>query len=285
MADDRWEMISEVRPENLVDGSLEMHWAAQYVAAMGQTFVEERSDDSHRAMTWDSTGRMFVGEPFAGAYPFRVALRPEDLTLLLIDRTDEALGSLPLAGKTRDEGFEWLSIGMATYLGGSPPRIGRPDWTMPDHAVRSGEPFSTSNDADRRTLAALYGTAADLIGEIVSDRDDASTIRCWPHHFDIATLITLETDESGDAAKTIGIGMAPMGGGYDNWYWYVSPWPYPDESALPDLARGEWQTIGWTGAVLMGEVIAALPAEDRESAVRSFLAEAVDASIRALRSK
>ena len=282
MVDERWQTIGETDPEELVDSSLELHWAVQYIAAMGQTFAAERSDDSHRAMTWDAQRRLFVGVPMAGAYPFRVALRPEDMTLLLIDRLSETLGSFPLAGKSRQEGFEWLSLGMATYRGGSPPRITHPDWTMPDHAVRADEAFSTTNDDDRRVLAALYGTSADLMEEMFADRDGASTIRCWPHHFDIATLITLNESDSGEAKKTVGIGMAPSGGGYDSWYWYVTPWPYPDESKLSELQRGEWQTIGWTGAVLTGEAIAQLPAAERESAVRGFLEEAVAAATRAL---
>lgn len=282
MANDRWETIGRVGPEELVDSSLELHWAVQYVAAMGQTFAEERGDDSHRAMTWDAAGRMFVSVPFAGAYPFRVALRPEDLTLLLLDRTDEALGTFPLAGKMREEGFEWLSLGMATYLGGSPPKIERPDWTMPDHAVRSEEAFSTSNDADRKALAALYSTAAEVIEEMITGRDDSSTVRCWPHHFDIATLLTLAKNDSGNPAKTVGIGLAPMGGGYDSWYWYVSPWPYPDSSKLPALNSGEWQTAGWTGAVLIGESVASQTGSARESAVRSFLRGAIDAAIQSL---
>lgn len=283
MLDERWKRIGDVKPDDLVEGSLELHWAVQYIAAMGQTFVEERGDDSHRAMTWDREKRMFIGEPFAGAYPFRVALRPADLTLLLIDRTDEALGTFELAGRTRAEGFEWLAIGMATYLGGSPPRIERPDWTMPDHPVRSDEPFSTGNDAERRTLSALYDTAAETIERLIGDRDDAGTIRCWPHHFDIAALITLEEDDSGDAKKTVGVGMAPTGGGYDSWYWYVSPWPYPEESELPDIDRGTWETVGWTGAVLTGKEIVDIPPAERAEAVRLFLVEAMEASAVALR--
>ena len=62
-------------PADLVEATLELHWAAQYIASAGQTFSEQRPDDSHRAMTWDAKMRAFVGEPFAGAYPFRYAPR------------------------------------------------------------------------------------------------------------------------------------------------------------------------------------------------------------------
>ena len=95
---------------------------------------------------------------------------------------------------------------------------------------------------------------------------------CWPHHFDIATLVTVERGEDSHASKTIGIGMAPMGGGYESWYWYVTPWPHPKLDTLPTLdGPGAWHTEGWIGAVLSGDEV--VEAEDvfREAVVRKFV--------------
>jgi len=261
----------------LGEATLELHWAVQYLAAAGQTFVEPREDDSHRAMTWDARLRAFVGEPFAGAYPFRVALRPEDLTLLLIDRTGAELAALPLAGRPRDEGFEWLSIGMATYLGGAPPILARPEYDMPEHPVSTDAPFSSGLDGPFNELAALYGDAATTLAKVVEEHD-ASPVRCWPHHFDIATRVTIvePADDGSTAEASVGVGFAPFGGGYDEWYWYVSPWPYPDPDSLPPLdSLGSWHTEGWTGAVLTASVLSALAPEERRRAVHDFLRDAI----------
>ena len=278
-----WHGATSMAPADLVEATLELHWAAQYIASAGQTFSEQRPDDSHRAMTWDAKMRAFVGEPFAGAYPFRAALRPEDLTLLLIDRTGGELGSLPLAGKTREEGFEWLSLGMATYLGGAPPRLERPDYDMPQHPVADRARFSIDQAAALDALTSIFGTAAELLEEIAAAETGASAVRCWPHHFDIATLITVESDEEGLATRTVGVGMAPSGGGYDHWYWYVSPWPSPDKGRLPSLSgAGSWHTDGWTGAVLTAEEIHDLDPAERAGAVRAFIDEAVAAARTAL---
>lgn len=283
MRDDTWTTIGAVPPAELVDATLELHWAAQIVAASGQTFAEPRSDDSHRAMTWDRALRALVGSAFEGPYPFRLSLRPEDLTLVLVDRRDEPLGSLPLSGVTLDQAHDWLALGLATYMGVAPPPIQRPEYDMPEHAVGAGAPFSATSGDAARALTALYGGAAELLGELISTREDASPVRCWPHHFDVATLITLEAGADGTARKTVGAGMAPMGGGYDRWYWYVSPWPYPEPSALPELGGpGAWHTEGWTGAVLTGEALVAAPAEFREAVVRKFLDVSVEAATAAL---
>ena len=242
-----------------------------------------REDDSHRAMTWDADRKAFVIAPFAGAYPFWVGVRPEDLTLVLLDRTAEALGSLPLSGTTRDEGYEWLTVGLATYMGGAPAKIERPEYEIPSHAVAEGGRFSSGHEHERRALTALYGTAASLLEELTSTRDDTSPALCWPHHFDIATLVTVETDDGGNAAKTVGAGMAPMGGGYDSWYWYVTPWPSPGTEALPPLqGPGAWHTEGWTGAVLTGEDLVSTDEALRKAVVQKFLDVSIEAAIASL---
>jgi len=283
MNTDPWITLGSVAPPELQDTTLELHWAAQFIASAGQTFAEPAADDSHRAMTWDVDARAFVSVPFAGPYPFRAALRPEDLTLLFLDRTGAVLGSESLADKSRDEGYQWMKLALATYLGGAPPEIERPEFELPEHPVQYDARFTAGRDKQLGALSALFGSAASMLHAVVADRTDASAIRCWPHHFDIATLITVAQDADGTATSTVGVGMAPTGDGYDGWYWYVSPWPSPEESALPALGgRGAWHTEGWTGAVLQGAEVTALPSAEREDAVRAFLTEAIGAATESL---
>ena len=275
--------LDSVAPADLMDTTIQLHWAAQYIASAGQAFVEARDDDSHRTMTWHPGRRAFVGEPFTGGYPFQISLRPEDLTLHLIDQSGKELGSLPLAGQTREAGYSWLAAGLAHYMGGVP-ELARPEYDLPAHAVGEGAPFSEGREQELQALSALYGGAAALLEGIATSDERASTVRCWPHHFDIATLITLEEREEGQASKTVGVGMAPMGAGYDSWYWYVTPWPSPDAQALPALEGvGAWHTEGWVGAVLRGESVAEADAAFRGAVVRKFLDSAMRASMSSLR--
>ncbi len=281
---DAWSRLGAVAPAELANATLELHWATQFIAAAGQSFAEPRKDDSHRSMTWRAPRREFVGESFMGPYPFRVGLRPADLTLQLLDRNEEPLGSLPLAGKTREDGYEWLMSGLANYMGRLP-EIGRPDYEMPEHPVQDGAPFTGGRPKELGTLSALYESAAALLSEIVDGHEAASQVRCWPHHFDIATLVTVERGEDSRATKTIGIGMAPMleapkGGAPGGWYWYVTPWPYANGAALPALdGPGSWHTEGWVGAMLSGEEIVAAEPAFREAVVRKFVDVSVGASL------
>lgn len=280
---DVWSDIGAVPPAELVDPSLELHWAVQIVAAAGQNFAEKKEDDSHRAMKWDASQSAFVGAEFAGPYPFRVGVRPADLTLVILDRTDETLGALPLSGETIDGAHAWLATGLATYLGGAPPHLERPDWDMPSHPLGEGAPFTAGHSTERALLADLFGGAAAMLDELISTRNDASGVLCWPHHFDIATLLTVKRGSGDDPRQTVGVGLAPRGGGYDTWYWYVTPYPHPRE--LPDFeGPGGWHTEGWTGLVLTGEELVSREGAFRDAALRKFLDVAVDTATRALAS-
>lgn len=274
-----WDAALTFAPGDLVDTALELHWAAQLIASAGQTFAEPRDDDSHRAMSWDPALGAFIGADFAGPYPFRLALRPADLALVLLDRSDGTLSVFELAGRSRQEAYDWLALGMATYRGGAPPVIERPEYDMPEHPVGEDAAFSQDRGEELAALTALYSSTASVLTRLYGDLDEASDVRCWPHHFDIATLLTLHAADDAEESRTIGVGLAPMGGGYDTWYLYVTPWPYPEPDELPELGRdGRWHTEGWTGAVLPGvEVMGFEPAE-RGERIQSFLEDATAAA-------
>ena len=169
--------------------------------------------------------------------------------------------------------------GLANYMGRLP-EILRPDFELPSHPVQNGARFSEDQQDELATLSALYESAATLLGEIADGHEAASEVRCWPHHFDIATLVTVEKGEDTESGKTIGIGMAPTGGDSGGWYWYVTPWPYPDPNDLPTLdGPGTWHTEGWVGAVLSGEEVFRTEDAFREAVVRKFVDVSVAAAL------
>jgi len=77
-------------------------------------------------------------------------------------------------------------------------------------------------------------------------------VLCWPHHFDIATLITLDVDEPDpETARSINVGLSPGDESYDEPYFYVTPWPEPREPEKEVLAGGGlWHKEDFTAAVL-----------------------------------
>ncbi len=203
------------------DARLQLHWAAQIPAGVGRTLIAQRPDDSNTAFCWSAERGALMQEPVRG---IQAGIRLRDLVLLAND--DE----LPLRGLTLDDGFAFLESRFGAALN-------RPNVDLPDHPVAHRAKF----DADPRDLATLAGYYAEAAP--ILERCKGSEVRCWPHHFDIATLHDL------GGGKSIGIGLAPGDEGIREPYWYVNLWPYPEPSRLPALRFGEWHTAGWTGAV------------------------------------
>lgn len=262
-------------PAELATARVELHWAAQVVAAVGRALIPAVSDDSHTSLEWSAAGRLLVG----GMTPrgSRLGLRPSDLTLVVNGRGSPER-ELPLAGRTLDEARAWV----AEALGGCAPVI--PPYQMPDHVVGHGGAFRGSDPGALAELARWYASAHALLSDFVSlqthARAQASPVRCWPHHLDIATLVSLPGGVPGDAG-TIGVGLSPGDGSYAEPYFYVTPWPYPDSPALPELPAGAaWHRTGWFGAVLTATAILR-DAEERPPRRAQMVREFLDLASRA----
>jgi hypothetical protein len=238
------------------EGRLEAHFAAQIASAVGNTLGSRKDDFSHTSLRWIATG-MLAGEPIAGR---RAALDVARLRLsVLQDRA--ILAEQALAGLTMDAATRWLG---SIFEAG----LERPEHDLPDHPLARGAAFAAHEDAP--LLAAWFGDAAESLEEVTSGLDGASPIRCWPHHFDLASLVALD----GERTTTIGVGLSPGDSSDPAPYYYVTPWPYPTASALPVLRVGRWHTSGWTGAVLGADEITR--SSDQRALVRRFLDEAIE---------
>ena len=205
----------------LAEARLQAHWAAQLASAPGTSLIPPRDDFTHTNLRWVPALRALVGQEVDGK---QAALRLEDLTLRVADAT------LALPGRTYDEALAWLG-----EIFGAP--LHRSKHEMPAHAIAEGEAFAEVDGLSE--LAALYARAHQALSALGPD------VICWPHHFDIAALHDL------GEGRSVGTGMSPGDGSYPDPYWYVTPWPYPDDpTSLPALSEGAWHTEGWVGAVL-----------------------------------
>jgi len=237
---------------NFWDTRLQLHWAAQAAAGVGRTILPAQPDFSHESLTWS----LDHGALLCAGSPGRAGIRLRDMTLLLVEENG-VVHEFPMNGRTLADGFAFFEQRLGT------PMLKRPPEGMPDHPVAHGTRFDASEEHLAR-LAGLYDEAAKALDEIRRSENGAGPVRCWPHHFDIATLITISGQ--GEEAQTIGVGMTPGDEGEREPYYYVTPWPYPKEPPMPPLPGGRWQTNGWFGALL--------PASERDN-LRPFLTQAI----------
>ena len=280
-----WQEQGAVDPKALAGARSQAHWAAQAIAAAGETLLAHTPDTSHTAMSWDAPLSALAGLAIPGALPFRVALRVRDLALLLVDAGGREIAREALAGRTLEEADAWAAraIGLHTRSRA----LVHPGYELPAHPLAAGGRFELQPDA-LAELARWFANADRELRAFAARTPGAGPVLCWPHHFDIATLVVLEVDAAGEATRTIGAGLSPGDESIGEPYWYVNHWDAARDAEgepgkLPALAAGEWFTDGWTSALLRGsELVAAGPAAAQQAMLRAYLASAVEASMRLL---
>lgn len=282
MARENRTVLGTVAPEDLVQPRLLAHQAVQWPSRAARAALEPSPDDSHTNLGWDSRLDALVSQeiPTDGG-AVRFGLRSADLTLICA-QADGGTEALPLDGATNAAAAIWVASTL-TALGLDPSGLDNPlPYELPPHAVSDGGTYEAAAHADGLAeLSIWFDLANAVLGGIAGAysglEPGPSTVRCWPHHFDLATLIRLDA-EGGEAARSVGVGMTPGDGGYAQPYFYVTPWPYPDAAALPPLGEPAfWHTQGWVGAVIEGTaVVETKDARSQEDLVRAALGNAVD---------
>jgi hypothetical protein len=262
-----WAGVDPARSTSLVDARLQLHHAAQLATALGISYLEKQADDSHTNLEWLPAVQALASNR-AGAANVRVAVRPDPLTLLVLDATNTPVASLELNGRTLDDAVDWLRTRLAEQGFGTAAFTTKRHYTIPPHPVAESRPFDSHDRGAFAELATWYADADLYFRDLSSRVRGASPVRCWPHHFDIGMLF-----ESNDG-DSIGVGLEPGDGYYAEPYWYANRYPAPDSAALPTLPAldggGTWHTSEWTGAVLTGSRMARTPTDQRAQVYRFF---------------
>jgi hypothetical protein len=249
-----------------------LHRAAPWATKVAPANLPAVPDDSHSSLEWDHDlrglrcrpnpipgGQLSVGLNFEAC---RLEVTRDGALIAPIDLsglTDDAVG------RRLDSILEGLSLKPASPV------------ELP-YELGSSERYSPTPDTEALAeLAAWYAVSATLLDEIPARfpdlRPGASPVRCWPHHFDIATLVSLEPGDP-EVARSIGVGMSPGDATLGEPYFYINPWPRIDTADLPSLARGgHWVTTGAVGAMSTATEILAL--DDRRADLTAFLESAI----------
>jgi hypothetical protein len=271
-----WEPLGAVSPRALAQGRLLLHHAAQLPAAIGRSLAPAREDDGHTSLEWRAESRDLAGQEVPGPRPWRVALRPEELSLAVFAGGAE-IARLSLEDRSRATAFAWLATAARNLGGpGDAPRLDTP-YALPSHPVGDGAPFAAPSDGSLAELTRWLANGDALLRAAAAEWPGAAPVRVWPHHFDVGSVLPLERGR-GHEDPSIGVGLSPGDEGIAEPYLYVTPWPPPPPESLPALpAGGRWNLEGWTGAVLTGsEIVAAGGAEAQAAQADRFLRGAVE---------
>jgi hypothetical protein len=251
----------------LTDARLQTHHAAQLATAMGISFLPPKSDDSHTNLGWLPQLGALASHLVPAPKPFHLAVRVADLMLLFVDDRFCAVDAFELNGRTIASAAEWIRSGISAHGADAGRFTLDKHYTIPAHPVAAGGAFDATNVAAFDQVARWFAGANEILNE-VRQQNVGDAVRCWPHHFDIATLLTV-------AGGTIGVGMEPGDSYYDEPYYYVNKHPQPSGPPGIMLAgKGHWHDQEWIGAVLTGSNV---NTADQQAQIQSFIKSALDA--------
>ena len=273
-----WRPIRPCDPARLSAARSQAHHATQWLARTARAYVPARPDDSHTSLGWDDAFGGLMSHPLPDGT--RLGLRIADLTLALCEPdAGPPTDVFSLAGRCDPDACTWL-MGHAGMRNLDPGALDAP---LP--YMLADRPDGGAYAVDAEALDALAAWFSNADAALCAVRDAiiarglaAPAVRCWPHHFDLDTLVTVAP------GRTTGVGFEPGDDSYDEPYFYVSVFPAPDVGRLPALPPiGHWHTTNFTAAVAPAQRILAAP--EQGTAVATFLRAATDATIAALNAR
>ncbi len=275
----QWRLLRAIDKPQRAEARLQAHYAVQWLARAARAYIPPQPDDGHTSLRWDRD--TLTTQPFKDGA--RLSLHIADLTLALHDASGAAQ-AMSLAGRTDREACAWLGERLAAHGLDAKALDAPAPYEIPAHALAGDVRYDTAGSADALAmLAAWYADANLLLQRLqrqLTDRKLApSPVACWPHHFDLAILVTLPKPNP-EQTGYVGAGLSPGDDYYDEPYFYVSIYPKPAAlPALPPLAH--WHTHEFTAAVATAHKIVA--AKDQRAETEDYLQGAMDIALGLLR--
>jgi len=270
-----WKPLRTVERLRLTQARLAAHYAVQWLARAARAYIEPKADDGHTNLGWDRALGGLTTHPLADGS--RLALRIADLTLLLLgpDASELSLNNRSDADIRAWLGPRLSAKGLDSFA------LDKPlPYDMPASLIATGGRYLLDDlEPALGGLAGWYDNASwaleDIRQDLVAHGLRAPPVRCWPHHFDLDTLVYFDPQNT----RSMGVGFSPGDGYYDEPYFYVSIHPAPTVTTLPALPVGHWHSHHFTAAIATAGRI--LEKSDQGAAVRSFLRSATEIIINA----
>lgn len=266
-----WSATAPDRARGLVDARLHLHYAAQFATAFGISYLRHEPDDSHTNLGWDVALYALVSHAATGARGLvRVGVQARTLDVVIV-RDGAIVRNVALPGLTIEAAAERIRASLGDEGFDAQRYTLDRHYDLPAHPLAGGAPFR-ADKAALDELARWFGNAAIALGRVAREAKGASEVRVWPHHFDIATLVS----HPGGTAN--GVGLEPGDAYYAEPYYYVnaSPQPRAEQATATLDGGGMWHTDEWVGAVLPGSRVSG-DAAAQQAQVRAFLDSALAA--------
>jgi len=279
MTNATWKNLNIADEDAFAAARLQSHAAVQWLARLARTFSPAQPDYSHTSLCWDRDACGLFTQNLSDT-GLRAGLSIDTLTLTVGTEDRLKLHSMKDA-----DVLQWLHNVLTQHKLSSESLDSYTPEELTNHPILQGASYNHTDNALAHAELNQWFANADLALQKAAQRyghiqPGPSPVRCWPHHFDIATLIRLE-EGNAEEVRSIGVGLSPGDETYTLPYFYSNPWPKPESVHLPELhALGNWHSQGFFGAVATSDQITSAP--NQYDAVIKFLGSSIAANLELL---
>lgn len=243
--------LFNIDPLQLVEARTLCHAACQWPSKAARANLAPAADDSHSNLGWQPSLSAMVSHSLDADKHWQLGFSFAEQALLWIMR-GEVRETFPLVRLKESAAQSWVDSQLRE-AGLQETAAAQMPYTLDPIADYSA---FTENQAEASALGAWFNQAyhalAQLSGEYRHLAVAEPALRCWPHHFDLAVLFTLETGDP-ESAKSVGVGLSPGDGSYAQPYLYCSPWPIDAEQDVRRLPAApepfSWHTQGFVSLI------------------------------------
>ena len=219
----------------------QLHIAAQYLAAIGISFVAKQADDSHTNLGWD--GIKITTHSF-GEGNFQVGFNLKSQSLEWI-KNGVITNVIDLNESNHGAVLNWFSEQVNANNINEAFQY-KFHYELPYEKIKVNDSFSF--DSSEVLKYSQYLTTAQKAFEtFLASNKLESPIRIWPHHFDLGIYTKLSNN------LFLGAGLAIPDSLVDDLYYYASGWLDGNAistKAFSGLSNGNWRSSDWDGATL-----------------------------------
>ena len=278
-----WKLLGH-DPKTLAPAIDQIHRGVQFIAMTAKHYIKNQPDDSHTNLRWLPKEEVLAGNWIRERKGnFRFAMRSKDLTLIAFNANMEMTSAFALDGKTNEEALTWTKAQLKAFGKDDSKMKMDIHYDIPAHPTDNGASYSFIHPESFQEITNYRANSNDVLEYFAQKFKTASTVRTWPHHFDMGTYIPMVFNSKGEAIKSFSLGVAIADAVVDEPYFYITQWSANkdiDYSKAKALSKGEWLSETLGGAVLRASTVAkSKTAKAQASMVIQYFKEGIDASL------
>jgi hypothetical protein len=267
-----WKQVEQIRPEALSHALDTSHRAIQLLAAIGQSYVKEREDNSQYSLRWHEFGSLYKGEWLQTDMKFRFGIRGYDLKMFVFNEQENIILEYGLNESLPEEAIIWIKKELANC--GLNPEQYIETLPYPFQSPRRGELFELPYPKALKYMCDRRDNANLILKEIAKHFENHTPVWVWPTDFHTTTTIQAETEKK---QEELTLGYSFGDATHPEPYFYISP-----ASNTPiETQNGKWvENAYFSGVLLPQQILTQKTPSEQVSCILAFFTEGINTGLK-----